>query len=221
LQAANTVINVDLPWNPAVLEQRIARAHRMGQKQQVQVFNLVTEQTIEENLLVTLQDKRELALAALDPDSEVDTVTMTSGRDALKERLEILLGAKPDAFVDRASQQDERLHASQAAAQAGSAAASSSQGGDSGVPVEHRERVAAAGGEMLGAVFQFLGALVQTDQNQPPLPEETVAAVRNRLGECVEQTPDGKARLSIALPDAAAVDNLAKTLARLLVAGQQ
>ena len=31
LQAANTVINVDLPWNPAVLEQRIARAHRMGQ----------------------------------------------------------------------------------------------------------------------------------------------------------------------------------------------
>ena len=32
LQAANTVINVDLPWNPAVLEQRIARAYRMGQK---------------------------------------------------------------------------------------------------------------------------------------------------------------------------------------------
>ena len=51
LQAANTVINVDLPWNPAVLEQRIARAHRMGQKQPVQVYMLVTEETIEENLL--------------------------------------------------------------------------------------------------------------------------------------------------------------------------
>src|SRR5262249_2976597 len=38
LQAANTVINVDLPWNPAVLEQRVARAHRMGQQQPVQVF---------------------------------------------------------------------------------------------------------------------------------------------------------------------------------------
>jgi len=35
LQAANTVINVDLPWNPAVLEQRIARAYRMGQEQPV------------------------------------------------------------------------------------------------------------------------------------------------------------------------------------------
>ena len=41
LQAANTVINVDLPWNPAVLEQRIARAHRMGQKNPVHVYLLV------------------------------------------------------------------------------------------------------------------------------------------------------------------------------------
>ncbi|MEN8246526.1 MAG: DEAD/DEAH box helicase, partial [Thermodesulfobacteriota bacterium] len=51
LQAANTVINVDLPWNPAILEQRIGRAHRMGQKRPVQVFVLVTEKTLEESLL--------------------------------------------------------------------------------------------------------------------------------------------------------------------------
>ena len=70
LQAANTVINVDLPWNPAVLEQRIGRAHRMGQKQPVQVYVLVTEQTIEENLLTTLSAKKDLALAALDPESD-------------------------------------------------------------------------------------------------------------------------------------------------------
>src|SRR5205814_8861671 len=65
LQAANTVISVDLPWNPAVLDQRIARVRRMGQKQPVQVFVLITEQTIEENLLATLSAKHELALAAL------------------------------------------------------------------------------------------------------------------------------------------------------------
>ena len=46
LQAANTVINVDLPWNPAVLEQRISRVHRMGQKRPVQAFLLVTEATL-------------------------------------------------------------------------------------------------------------------------------------------------------------------------------
>ncbi len=45
LQAANTIINVDLPWNPAILEQRIARAHRMGQKNPVHVYKLVTEKT--------------------------------------------------------------------------------------------------------------------------------------------------------------------------------
>ena len=51
LQAANTVINVDLPWNPAVLEQRISRAHRMGQKRPVDVYLLVTVDTFEERLL--------------------------------------------------------------------------------------------------------------------------------------------------------------------------
>jgi Helicase conserved C-terminal domain len=45
LQAADTVVNVDLPWNPAVLEQRISRAHRMGQKRPVHVYILVTEGT--------------------------------------------------------------------------------------------------------------------------------------------------------------------------------
>src|SRR5213076_1698305 len=90
LQAANTVINVDLPWNPAVLEQRIGRAHRMGQTQPVQVYVLVTEGTIEENLLATLSAKRELALAALDTESDVDAVDLTSGADELKSRLEIL-----------------------------------------------------------------------------------------------------------------------------------
>ena len=100
LQAANTVINVDLPWNPAVLEQRIARAHRMGQKQPVQVFILVTEETIEEGLLTTLSAKHELAMAALDADSDVDAVDLVSGAEELKGRLEVLLGAKPDAPVD-------------------------------------------------------------------------------------------------------------------------
>ena len=81
LQAANTVINVDLPWNPAVLEQRIARAHRMGQKNPVQVYLLVTEGTIEEKLLATLSAKHDLALAALDMESNVQ-----GGRARIRHR---------------------------------------------------------------------------------------------------------------------------------------
>ena len=53
------------------LEQRIGRAHRMGQKRPVQVFVLVTEGTMEENLLTTLSSKHELALAALDTAAKI------------------------------------------------------------------------------------------------------------------------------------------------------
>jgi superfamily II DNA/RNA helicase len=101
LQAANTIINVELPWNPAVLEQRIARAHRMGQARQVSVFLLVTEDTLEENLLATLTAKRDLALAALDAESDVSEVEVRTSTEDLKRRLEILLGAKPEAPIDR------------------------------------------------------------------------------------------------------------------------
>lgn len=58
LQAADTVVNVDLPWNLVVLEQRIGRAHRLGQKRPVHAFVMVTTGTIEESLLATLASKR-------------------------------------------------------------------------------------------------------------------------------------------------------------------
>src|ERR1700676_4009895 len=60
LQAADTVINLEVPWNPAVLDQRIARVHRMGQHRPVQVFNLVTRDSIEERVLKTLELKKSL-----------------------------------------------------------------------------------------------------------------------------------------------------------------
>ena len=60
LQAADTVINLEVPWNPAVLEQRIARVHRMGQHRPVRVIHLVTRNSIEERVLKTLERKKEL-----------------------------------------------------------------------------------------------------------------------------------------------------------------
>jgi superfamily II DNA or RNA helicase len=198
LQAANTVINVDLPWNPAVLEQRIGRAHRMGQDRPVQVYVLVTEETIEDNLLATLAAKRDLALAALDAESEVDAVDLVSGVEALKQRLEILLGAKPEAPLDetvkqRAEQEAERL--------------------------AYRDRVAAAGGELVGAAFRFLGQLV-SEPTAPAPPGELVNSLRAHLSGCVEEDAAGKPRLTVTLPDRAALDQLADTLARLMAVGR-
>jgi hypothetical protein len=70
--AASTVINMDLPWNPAVLEQRTGRVHRLGQKERVQTINLVAQGTIEEGILSLLAFKKSLFAGALDGgDNEV------------------------------------------------------------------------------------------------------------------------------------------------------
>jgi hypothetical protein len=66
LQHASTLINMDLPWNPAILEQRIARIHRMGQKRPVQIVNFVAKGTIEEGMLSVLSFKRSLSAGILD-----------------------------------------------------------------------------------------------------------------------------------------------------------
>ncbi len=66
LQHASVVVNMDLPWNPAVLEQRIGRVHRLGQKQPVRVVNFVSKGTIEEGMLDVLKFKTSLFSGALD-----------------------------------------------------------------------------------------------------------------------------------------------------------
>ena len=66
LQAASNLINMDVPWNPAVLEQRIGRIHRMGQKKAISVTNLVAQGTIEQRLLSVLQFKTAIAAGILD-----------------------------------------------------------------------------------------------------------------------------------------------------------
>lgn len=66
LQAASMLINLDIPWNPAKLEQRIARIHRLGQKSNVSIINFVSKDTIEERMLSVLGFKSSLAKGILD-----------------------------------------------------------------------------------------------------------------------------------------------------------
>lgn len=66
LQFASVVFNLDMPWNPAVLEQRIGRVHRLGQKDPVRVVNFVARGTIEEMMLEVLQFKKSLFAGVLD-----------------------------------------------------------------------------------------------------------------------------------------------------------
>jgi superfamily II DNA/RNA helicase len=195
LQKANVVINADLPWNPAVLEQRIARAHRMGQENPVHIYNLVTTDTIEEGLLETLASKQELADASLDMESDVDAVAVTSGTDDLKRKLEKLLIKPLPAPVDesqrrRVESEAERLQA-------------------------RRAKVSDATGQLVTAALSLAGELIsQTDA--PTVDNTKVDQLTERLSESIETDAEGRPQLTITLPDKDALRGLATTLAKLL-----
>src|SRR5438552_8264084 len=80
LQNASVVINCDLPWNPAKLEQRIARAWRKHQTRPVTVINLISENTIEQKMLGTLSNKQALADGVLDHIGDLSKIQLRSGR---------------------------------------------------------------------------------------------------------------------------------------------
>ena len=91
LQAASLVINLDLPWNPAVLEQRIARAHRHGQLHSVQVINLIAKDTIEERMLDTLAAKRNVFASVFGTEDSPTAIRFEdTGQGLLKQLGELL-----------------------------------------------------------------------------------------------------------------------------------
>ena len=71
LTSADTVIVFDPWWNPAVENQAIDRAHRIGQKKTVNVYRLVTQGTIEEKILALQSQKRALFDALVQENAEL------------------------------------------------------------------------------------------------------------------------------------------------------
>jgi superfamily II DNA or RNA helicase len=198
LQAANTVINVDLPWNPAVLEQRISRAHRMGQNRPVQVFLLVTKDTLEENLLATHSAKYELSLAVLDPESDIANVDMAAGMEELKRRLEVLLGEKPAAAEDESMKERVEQEAQALA---------------------RKKKIAAAGGQLVGAAFAFIGEMF-SGKDEIDETAQLAGAFKAKLSDCMEKEEDGSLIMTISIPDDTFLDNMARSLARMVSAGR-
>jgi superfamily II DNA or RNA helicase len=66
LQSAAYMINLDIPWNPAILEQRIGRIYRLGQHKNVSIINLVSQGSIEQRMLDVLSFKKGVAAGILD-----------------------------------------------------------------------------------------------------------------------------------------------------------
>jgi len=90
--AASVVVNLEVPWNPAVLEQRIGRVHRMGQRKSVQVLHFVTRGAIEERVRQVVENKKALFDGLLV--DEVDRVVLDEAVQAnFVDRVRSLLTA--------------------------------------------------------------------------------------------------------------------------------
>ena len=74
LQCAHIVINYDLPWNPMKIEQRIGRADRIGQTDDVQVYNFILKDTIENRVRTVLEEKLAVILQELGIDKLQDVL---------------------------------------------------------------------------------------------------------------------------------------------------
>ena len=104
LQAASAVINFEPPsWNPARLEQRIGRVHRLGQARPVQVIHLLTEKTIEERVWETLELKKSLFAGVFDsPTAEVSFAKL--GRKSVLQAVKEIFADQPGRRKPASSQ---------------------------------------------------------------------------------------------------------------------
>ena len=100
--AAAVVVNMDLPWNPAVLEQRIGRVHRMGQSRGVQVVNFVGQGSIEEGILSILAFKKSLFAGVLDG-GEHEVFMQGTRLSQFMKSVEQVAGAMGEVEVDAAA----------------------------------------------------------------------------------------------------------------------
>ncbi len=101
LQHASMVINVDLPWNPAVLEQRIGRLHRLGQDKVVRVINFVAQGTIEQGMLEVLRFKKSLFAGILDG-GDKDVSMGGTKLNKFMETVEKVTTLIPEATIEEA-----------------------------------------------------------------------------------------------------------------------
>ena len=102
LQSASVLINLDMPWNPAVLDQRIARVHRLGQQNKVQIILLIAADSYEERVTRLVQNKRELFDNVISAEATEDVVGVS--KKTLEDLIDNLLETDTKAEEDASPQ---------------------------------------------------------------------------------------------------------------------
>ena len=111
LQIADTLINFELPWNPAKKNQRIGRIDRLGQKSStLTIYNLITSDSIEQQIAAGLLIKQNLFDGVLDSGSSTDYVDFSSkGRSQFIDQLETFINQTEEAAADMVEETQEGL----------------------------------------------------------------------------------------------------------------
>ncbi len=205
LQSGSVVINMDIPWNPAVLEQRIGRVHRLGQRRKVRIINFVTSGSIEERILGLLQFKRSLFAGALDLDGEDVVMLGESQLKRFMKTVETMTGNMQHQDPEiRRQEQEEAEQASQTAEEAGgsstSAAAAKKGNGKGGDALNN----------LLVSGAQFLMNLSRAVAQPEREPGQYLQAM---LGKDADT---GTPYLKIPLPETDVVQNIFSSLGELL-----
>ncbi len=104
LQSASAVINFEPPWNPARLEQRIGRVHRMGQEHPVQVVHFLTSNSIEERVWDTMRLKKSLFSGVFDSTASEISFEALGKKSVLQAVKEVFAGqpVKPQPEIETA-----------------------------------------------------------------------------------------------------------------------
>ena len=110
LQAADCVVNFELPWNPARMNQRIGRVSRIGQESQcINVVNLIAKNSIEERILAGIQLKTDLFKGVFDDDGPDEVEFSREKKNEMLNRLRAMMGetVEPDQASFEASVPEE------------------------------------------------------------------------------------------------------------------
>ena len=220
LQAGSIMINLDLPWNPAVLEQRIARIYRLGQERNVQVINLVARDTIEEGMLGKLRFKTAMFEGVLDNGEDTiflgNETKFTAMMDTLGEVLEEekqqpaapevtdTEADEPEPLKEESPKSEEPTNQNtlvqQDQSEEETVSSSSSTSSAHSVPRQPQELVAQG--------ISFLSGLAQTLQS----PEATQQLVDTLVDTDAET---GESHLRIPVPDKQTVQTLLNFVGKL------
>lgn len=109
LQVASVLINLDLPWNPAILEQRIARIFRLGQEKPVQILNLVSKGTIEEGMIGKLKFKTSMFEGVLDGGEDTVFVSEDKFKRFMDDLTVVMSGTADATRVEYVDEEPEEV----------------------------------------------------------------------------------------------------------------